>query len=86
MEGPREDEDDPLSPVQWREVAWIIMSFSDVFVDHPGTAKGWDHKIITPPDVVVRTPFCPVPPFIVKAALAARSRKEVTVRGYRAIP
>lgn len=32
-----EDEDDPLPPVQRRQLAWVIMKFPAVFIDHAGT-------------------------------------------------
>lgn len=60
VEEPRKDEDNLLSPVQQRNVYLVIMAFPDVFVDRLGTAKGWEHKMITTPDVVVRTPLCPI--------------------------
>lgn len=34
------DEDDPLSPIQWRQVTQVIMAFPKVFRNAPGTAKG----------------------------------------------
>lgn len=55
--GEQEEEDGPLSPVQWRQVAQVITEFPDVFVDKPGETKGWEHKIVTPLGWVVRSPL-----------------------------
>lgn len=57
----QEDEDNPLSPVQKRQVARITLEFPDVFPDAPGAAKGWEYKIVMPQDQVVMTPIRPVP-------------------------
>lgn len=52
-----EDEDGPLFPVQRRQLAQVITEFPDVFSLVPGTAKGCEHKTITPPGRVIRTPI-----------------------------
>lgn len=62
VEDMHEDDYDPLSPVKWRQVAWVIVEFLGIFIDWPGTVKGWEQEIIiTPPDIVIRTLLYPVP-------------------------
>lgn len=64
------------------KVALVIIEFPDVFVDRPGTATGWEHKIITsPPDMVVWFPLHPVP-FTLQEVL---QQEDVTARGDRGI-
>lgn len=37
------------------------MAFSDVLINSLGIAKGWEHKIISPPEVIFKTPLHPIP-------------------------
>lgn len=60
----REDKDDP--PLSGEVEAGCKGNYGalcnyDIFVDTPGMARGWEHKIVMPQDLAVRTPVWLVP-------------------------
>lgn len=41
----REDEDDPLSPIQRRQVQQVRDDFPEVFMGKPGVVRGFEHHV-----------------------------------------